>query len=177
LRSFARLPAVRGLLVDEPMKKLWYLVTIVLFVACVAETQPGGPNDPNDPNDPSDPNDPNDPSCPSTVIDAPTTSACAASTLTCLEACGDASPESCYENCITADANAEACGGCLEDAFLACANAAGCQAAFDAQECCAESCADPDSDECYTVTCAAETAAYDACVETKDCDDAVCFAQ
>jgi hypothetical protein len=78
---------------------------------------------------------------------------------------------------MTADPAADACGECLEDAFTACVNAAGCQAAYDALLCCSDTCTDPESDDCYTVTCATQNTAYDSCTETHEdaCSDAICF--
>lgn len=114
-------------------------------------------------------------SCPSTVVDAPAASACAKATQTCIAACPD-EDETCVDNCFAAEPNAEACSECLDDAFVSCVNTAGCQAAFDAQECCIATCADPESDECFNTTCANEISAFESCAESKTCDDAVCFA-
>jgi hypothetical protein len=113
--------------------------------------------------------------CESEVVSPPTAPGCAAATATCLAACAD---EACVDNCFAADPNPDGCSECLEQAYLACVNAAGCQAAFDALMCCAEGCADPDAEECYTVTCAAQGAAFDTCTEAHEsgCDDSVCFA-
>jgi hypothetical protein len=97
--------------------------------------------------------------CEPDVIAAPTGAACAASTLTCLDACTD---DACYDGCFAAD---PACGDCLDDAYLACANAAGCQAAWNALTCCADDCVD---DTCYDTTCGAEAMAYDACTVPHD---------
>jgi hypothetical protein len=78
---------------------------------------------------------------------------------------------------MVAEPAAEACSECLEDSFTACVNAAGCQAQWDAMLCCTDTCADPDADDCYTVTCATQSAAYDSCTETHEdsCDDSICF--
>lgn len=135
-----------------------------LLVACATDTStaPGTSTGSNPPLN-----------CPSTVVAAPTAPACAKATQTCLAACQD---ETCFDNCFVADPNADACGECVEEAFFACVNTAGCQAAFDAQECCVAGCADPDSDECFTTTCATEAGAFEACAEEKTCSDAVCFA-
>jgi hypothetical protein len=113
--------------------------------------------------------------CTPDVIDPPTTAECSAETDSCLEDCDD---EACDDACLAADPNPDDCADCVEDAYDACANAAGCQAAWDAYVCCTDGCADPDSDECETVTCAAETAAYDDCADAvTSCDEAdlVCF--
>ncbi|MGE0790881.1 MAG: hypothetical protein AB7S26_34725 [Sandaracinaceae bacterium] len=113
-------------------------------------------------------------SCTPDIIPAPTTAVCAASTLTCLEGCTD---DATCEACITADPMGDACGQCLEDSFLSCVNAAGCQTQWDAMLCCYDSCADPESAECDT-TCASSSMAFDTCAEASSasCDDSICFA-
>ena len=115
-------------------------------------------------------------SCAQSVIQPPTTAVCALATKTCIAACAD-TDEACPDNCFAMDPSADDCYECIDDAFLSCVNAAGCQADFDALECCAASCSDPDSDDCYTVTCAAQNTAYENCADTHgdNCDDAVCF--
>jgi hypothetical protein len=99
---------------------------------------------------------------------------CAAATKTCLDACVD---DACVEACYMMDPAAEACGECVDDAYIACVNAAGCQAAWDDFMCCAEGCPDPEADACYTVTCKTQGDAFDACIELNDaaCVDSVCF--
>lgn len=114
--------------------------------------------------------------CGTDVIPAPTAAACAASTLSCLDACRD---EACFDACLARDPDAAGCGGCMEQAFLSCVNAAGCQAQWDTLDCCVGTCADPGADACYTTTCATQSSAYDACimVHGDSCADssAVCF--
>jgi hypothetical protein len=150
----------------ENAVKLRYLVLFV-FAACATD-DPTGSTPGTPPGTPPA-------NCPSTVVDAPAGASCAKATQTCMTACAE-EDETCFDNCFAADPNAEACGECLESAYVSCANAAGCQAAYDAQECCVGTCADPDSDECYSTTCANEVAAYESCTEDKECTDAVCFA-
>jgi hypothetical protein len=116
--------------------------------------------------------------CTSDVIPMPTTAACAAATLTCIEAC---TTDECSDTCLAADPNADNCGVCLEDGWISCANSMGCQAQWDAVICCYEDCADPESPACDS-TCSAESAAYDTCAEAHDdaCSastDAICFMQ
>jgi hypothetical protein len=148
------------------------------LAACTAGGAPPGDDDFTDPGDDGDDGDDGvDPiECESEVIPPPTTAACAAATSTCMEACAD---EACYESCLAADPAPDACGLCLEDGFLACANAAGCQTAFDAAMCCYEQCADPESAACDQ-SCSADWSAYEACVEPHDetCStqvESVCF--
>ena len=114
--------------------------------------------------------------CEPDVIPAPTGQACAAATRTCVDAC---TTDACWESCLTADPDPENCAICLEDGYLACANAAGCQAEWDAVICCYDGCADPEAPECET-TCATSANAYDACIEPFDemcaeMTDATCF--
>jgi hypothetical protein len=116
--------------------------------------------------------------CESEVIDAPSSASCDAATLTCFDGCGD-EDEACFDDCLAADSGGEDCSDCLDDAYLSCANDAGCQPEFDAIVCCSYSCADADADECYTDTCAGESNAYESCLEGHEqCydADAVCFA-
>jgi hypothetical protein len=119
-------------------------------------------------------------SCESEVIDPPFAPVCAAATRTCLEGCKESEDDTCMDACMAADPMPDACGECLEDAYLACANAAGCQTQFDEMMCCIEGCADPEAEACYTTTCGAESAAYDGCIEAHDdaCSgmaDTACF--
>ena len=115
-----------------------------------------------------------DPSCPTSIVAAPTTAVCAAATKTCLDACMD---ETCEDNCYAMDPMMDACAECTDDAFTACVNAAGCQAAYDALQCCVATCADPDSDACYTMTCATQSSAFDTCSDANGeaCTVDVCF--
>jgi hypothetical protein len=138
-----------------------------------AQTDSGAPRDSGTPGDTAVPGDASG-TCLPEVVSPPTAPGCAAATATCLAACAD---EACADNCFAADPNPDGCNECLEQAYLACVNAAGCQAAFDALMCCAEGCADPDAEECYTVTCAAPGATFDTCTEAHEsgCDDSVCF--
>src|SRR6185503_10614550 len=62
-------------------------------------------------------------SCEPERVVAPTSPACAASTRTCLEACQD---EACADACFAAEPDQDACFECLDSAYFACANAAGC---------------------------------------------------
>jgi hypothetical protein len=114
--------------------------------------------------------------CAQDVVPMPATAVCAAATKTCLDACPE-TDENCPDNCMTADPDAESCSTCLGDAYTACVNTAGCQATYDALQCCVNGCADPDSDDCYTTTCQKESTAYDSCAEMHDgaCSDTVCF--
>jgi hypothetical protein len=114
--------------------------------------------------------------CESEIVDAPTTAVCAKATQTCVAACMP-DDDTCVDNCFAADPAADACLECTDDAITACVNAAGCQAEYDALNCCVNGCADPDSDQCYDVTCAAQSTAYGDCTTTKGaaCTDAVCF--
>jgi hypothetical protein len=114
--------------------------------------------------------------CESEIVEPPTTPGCAAATQTCIEECED---DACYDACFAADPDPDGCNSCLEDAYLACANTAGCQPEWDAMICCYDGCPDPDSAACET-SCAADGAAYDACAEQYDetCgaqSDAACF--
>lgn len=114
--------------------------------------------------------------CATDIVPAPTTAACAAATGTCLDACTDAT---CFDTCLASDPGMGECALCLDDAFLSCANAAGCQAQWDALMCCIDTCADPSSEACFTTTCAAQASAYDACASTQEAtcgaSGAVCF--
>jgi hypothetical protein len=116
-----------------------------------------------------------DADCVTEVVEMPTAAACAAATLTCLDGCED---DTCYDNCIGADPDPDACGTCIDDAYLACGNQMGCQADWDALICCYDSCADPETEECAT-SCAVEEGTYETCLESHDgpCGDgtAVCF--
>jgi hypothetical protein len=113
-------------------------------------------------------------SCETDVVPAPTAPACAAATKTCVDACAD---ETCVENCFATET--EACFECVDDAFVSCVNAAGCQPEWDAFSCCIEGCADPEADACYDVTCASQGADYETCAEANGdaclTADAVCF--
>ena len=111
------------------------------------------------------------------VVAMPTAPACAKATDTCIKACMP-DDDVCADACFTADPNADACSECSSNAYVACVNTAGCQAEYDALECCTEGCPDPDADACTTVTCATQSAAYDNCAGTHDttCSDAICFA-
>jgi hypothetical protein len=103
--------------------------------------------------------------CEPDVVPAPTGAACATATRTCLEACTD---EACYDGCMGMDPAPDACGECLDSAFLSCANSMGCQTQWDTLSCCYEA----------GGTCATEEAAYDACVDPLEpcfSADAVCF--
>ena len=139
-----------------------------------AQTDSAAPRDTGAPGDGTIPVDPGDP-CEPEVITPPTAPGCAAATATCVEACAD---DTCVDTCFAADPTPDVCQQCLEEAFLSCVNAAGCQSAFDTLMCCAEGCADPDAEECYTVTCAAQGSAFDTCTAAHEdaCDDSVCFA-
>ena len=151
------------------MQRFIALIAVCL-VACGSGTSgSGGPTGMPDAN-----NNPPPPQCESEIVPAPTMAVCAKATQTCVAACMD---DTCIDNCYTADPAADACRGCVDDAITACVNAAGCQAEFDAVQCCALTCADPDSDACYTTTCATQTDAYDTCSSTKGaaCTDAVCY--
>jgi hypothetical protein len=114
--------------------------------------------------------------CAQDVVQMPTTAVCAATTKTCLTGCAE-TDDTCWDNCFTADPAAESCSECIDDAYTACVNAAGCQADYDAMQCCINGCADPDSDDCYNTTCQQQVTAYDNCSSAKGdaCDDAVCF--
>jgi hypothetical protein len=102
--------------------------------------------------------------CEAEIVDPPAGGSCAAATQTCVQTCKD---ETCYEMCLAMDPMPDECGGCLDDAFVACANAA-CQAQWDAMICCFDA----------GGTCAAEESAYDACADDQEAcfdADAVCF--
>jgi hypothetical protein len=120
--------------------------------------------------------DPSEP-CEVETVTAPTGPSCAASTKTCIDACGD--DDACYDNCINADAGADACSECLDSAYMACVNAAGCQQASDTLSTCACACPDPEADSCYDLTCGPENSALDRCIEDNGagCADAdqICF--
>jgi hypothetical protein len=133
----------------------------VLFVACAPSQSPGGGDDSPDAGftDPGD-----DDECEPDFVPAPAGQACAAATQTCMDACAD---DACWEACLTADPDAENCGTCLEDGYIACVNEAGCQSAWDTVACCFDGCDDPDSAACET-ECEAESTDYDACIETYD---------
>ncbi len=114
--------------------------------------------------------------CTPDIVPTPAAAACAASTLTCIGACMD---EACFNTCLSRDPDMAGCLGCMDDAYVACANAAGCQPQWDALNCCTDGCADPSSEACYTTTCAAENDAYGTCAgthqDTCGSSDAVCF--
>jgi hypothetical protein len=143
-------------------------ILVAIASLAVAACMTGGTGDDGDDGDDGG-------ACEPERIVAPTAPACAASTRTCLEGCQDAA---CADACFAAEPDQDACFECLDSAFLACANAAGCQTQWDAVDCCIQGCPDPEADECYTSTCATEGAAYDACLATKDAcfsSEDVCF--
>ena len=156
-------------------------LTAFALAACTAGGAPGD-DDFTDPGDDGDDGDdggddgPDPTECESEVIPPPTTAACAAATSACIEACED---DACFETCLAGDPDPDGCGLCLEDGYLACANAAGCQTAFDAAMCCYEQCADPESAACDQ-SCSGEWSAYETCTAPHDetCStqvDTVCF--
>jgi hypothetical protein len=103
--------------------------------------------------------------CEPDIVPAPTGAACATATRTCLEACTD---DACFDTCMGMDPAPDACGECLDSAFLSCANSMGCQTQWDALACCYEA----------SGACATQEAAYDTCIEPLEpcfTADAVCF--
>jgi hypothetical protein len=113
--------------------------------------------------------------CVPEIVEMPTAAACAAATQTCLDTCED---DACYDTCLAADPDPDACGTCIDDAYVACGNQMGCQADWDALICCYDGCADEESEECAT-SCAVEGGSYETCLEAYDgpCFEgtAVCF--
>jgi hypothetical protein len=114
--------------------------------------------------------------CTADVLEMPTAAACATSTQNCMEECED---DACFETCMSSDPDPEGCGTCLEDGWLACVNAAGCQPEWDAMSCCYDGCDDPDSAACET-ECSLEDTAYENCAVAYEetCAeqvDGVCF--
>lgn len=119
------------------------------------------------------------------IVSPPTEVACAASTRSCIETCetecdeDDECADECWGECIAGDADPDGCDGCVADTFVACANAAGCQAAWDSEECCFDQCDDPESPVCDSA-CAEATEDFDGCAAENDagCDQMVidtCF--
>lgn len=150
----------------------------VAWIAITAAACPSGDGSSDDRPDGgfTDPDDDAAPSCDPDIIVAPTSAGCAAATKTCIAACDT---DECWENCLAADPDPDACGTCLDDGYLACANAAGCQAQWDALMCCFDRCPDPESEACET-SCSTEGAAYDTCIEPHDeactqSTDAICY--
>jgi len=158
------------------MRRPGQLVLIASLLAACAASNPappgGGPNTGGDPGSGSGSG--SDPGCPTSVVPAPTMAVCAATTKTCLAACMD---DTCADNCYAMDPMPDACAECTDAAVTACINAAGCQAQYDALQCCVATCADPDADVCYTMTCATESNAYDACSDANggSCTSDICF--
>jgi len=115
--------------------------------------------------------------CATDIVATPSGGACAAATRSCIDACTDAA---CFETCIARDPGMGDCLDCLDDAYISCANAAGCQSQWDALTCCVDGCADPGSEACYTTTCATQGTAYETCAlsheDTCATSDMVCFA-
>ena len=158
----------------NPVSRRSSWLVAVLFAACSGgsgddELGPdAGFSDVVDADDPTD--------CVPEVIEAPTAVACARATKTCLAGC---ETDECYETCLANDPQGEECGTCLEDGYIACVNAMGCQPQWDASSCCYARCPDPESAACET-SCSTEDAAYDTCLEAYDeacttSTDAICF--
>lgn len=116
-----------------------------------------------------------DPDCQPDVIEMPFEAECEIATGNCIEDC---ETDNCFDDCVEGDPTPVACGACIDDAYLACANQMGCQTEWDTVSCCYDDCDDPDSLECRT-ECAAEDDTYDGCLEFFDdaCSEAidVCF--
>jgi len=110
--------------------------------------------------------------CVTRVISAPTAPACTFDTGTCIFGCID---DACSISCVNADPHPAACFGCIDDAYDSCANANGCQAAYDAFVCCQHGCIDATSPSC----CPPELAAWNTCLDgqTALCNpaDMVCY--
>lgn len=154
------------------MQPLRYFVLISTFVVVACTPGSSGPGNSN--NNGAVGVDAGAGNCPQTIVTAPTMPACAKATQTCVTACMD---ETCADNCFAMEPKVEECLECIDVAYTACVTAAGCQAEYDAVQCCVAGCADPDADDCYNVTCAAQNTAYDTCTSAKGeaCDDAICF--
>jgi hypothetical protein len=116
-----------------------------------------------------------DPDCQPDVIEAPDEPGCSIATQNCIEEC---ETENCFDNCVEEDATPVVCTGCIDDAYLACANQMGCQFEWDTLSCCYDECGDPDSLACRN-ECAAEEGTYDGCLVFVDdaCSESidVCF--
>jgi hypothetical protein len=136
----------------------------ICAVACAAPGPDGGDDGFTDPGGDDGGGDDGGGNCEPDIVPAPAGQACAAATRTCMDACQD---DACYDACLTADPDAENCGTCLEDGYIACVNAAGCQPEWDAVICCFDGCADPESAACET-ECTPENTAYEGCIETYD---------
>ena len=117
-----------------------------------------------------------DSTCEPDVIEMPTDAACTAATGTCVDGC---TTENCFDSCIDGDEDPDACGDCIDDAYVACGNQMGCQTSWDTLQCCYEEC--DDSAPICNAECEAEVDTYDSCLEYFDdtCSDAVevCFQQ
>lgn len=116
-----------------------------------------------------------DADCPSDFVEMPTAPECAAFTEGCLEPC---ETDQCFENCLEDDPDPDACGECLDEAYVACGNEMGCQLEWDALVCCFDQCDNPESPACES-GCAVEIDTYESCVDPFDeaCSDAaaICF--
>jgi hypothetical protein len=168
--------------VEVSMNALYRSVIAAASIAALATAcGAGGPDDDNDPdagftNPGGGDANQNPTNCTSDIVDSPTAPACVAATKTCIDAC---TTDDCPDNCLAMDPDPDNCGACLEDGWIACANAAGCQAEWDVMICCYEGCADPESAACET-TCTPESNAYEACAEAHDetcaaSTDAICY--
>lgn len=116
-----------------------------------------------------------DPDCQPDVVAMPTEPECAPATGTCI---ADCETDNCYDNCLDDDPRPDDCGGCLDDAYVACGNQLGCQFEWDTLQCCLDECGEPESIACEA-ECEAEVDTYDSCLEFYDepCSEAadVCF--
>ena len=116
-----------------------------------------------------------DPDCQPDAIQVPSEPECAIATGNCIDTC---ETDNCFDNCVGDDPTPVACGECIDQAYLACANQMGCQFEWDTLSCCYDGCDDPESLACRT-ECESEDGTYDACLEIFDdaCSEVidVCF--
>jgi hypothetical protein len=107
------------------------------------------------------------------IVSPPTEVACSASTRECVETCEDECDEDdecadeCWGECLDGDADPGGCDDCVADAYVACANASGCQPQWDGVECCFDGCDDPGSPECESA-CAEAGEEHDSCAAEFD---------
>lgn len=140
----------------------------------------GGPDDDDDDSgDGGDDDDPGAGECEPELIEMPTEPACSGATKACFDGCEDVEDDTCADDCLAADPDEEGCSNCLDDGFLSCANALGCQPEWDALLCCFDACADPDSPACES-SCAGPSEDYELCLAPHDEEctqavDSVCF--
>lgn len=110
--------------------------------------------------------------CPGSMVLPPSTF-CPSSVAECL---GECATEACALGCIQGNM---ICAACVSQAAIACANEDGCQALWDAFNCCmADNCRGaPDLAACQAESCQSEYEAFDACMPEACAENAIgaCF--